>query len=33
LYTPPVKPWELGRPEGGNREEPFRVEPVTGAKS
>jgi hypothetical protein len=33
LYTPPVKPWELGGPEGSCREALFRVKPVTGAKS
>jgi hypothetical protein len=33
LYTPPVKPWELGVPEVGDRKELPRVKPVTGAKS
>ena len=33
LYTPPVKPWKLGVPEDGHREELFRVKLVTGAKS
>jgi len=33
LYTPPVKPWKLGVPKAGNRKEPSRVKPVTGAKS
>jgi hypothetical protein len=33
LYTPTVKPWELGEPEVDNRKESPRVKPMTGAKS
>ena len=33
LYTPPVKPWELGVPEVDHRKESPRVKPMTGAKS
>jgi hypothetical protein len=33
LYTPPVKPWELGGPEDSCCKALFRVKPMTGAKS
>ena len=33
LYTPPVKPWELGVPEGSARKKLLRAKLATGAKS